>query len=217
VTKSKFRTTFNPGDDSQLELPSIDFDQTEAALLYVGTLNWEANVDGLLWFFDAVWPKLKVQNPALRFDIAGGNIDPRIEEKVKELTDVNLLGFVDDLEPLFKRSRVFVSPLRFGSGIKVKVLNSMCRGLPVVTTSVGTEGLGTSHMTHLAETDDPNEMVEFIELLLKDKVLWETLEVNSRELITQNYTWKKVLGFLVQEVTELANEAPRIDSVGARV
>lgn len=206
ASKEKFRTTFTPGDDTQLDLPSIKFDQTEKSLFYVGTLNWEANVDGLLWFFDEVWPALKRQTPELRFDIAGGNIDPRVTKAAENLQDVNLLGFVDDLEPLFQRSRIFVSPLRFGSGIKVKVLNSMCRGLPVVTTSVGAEGLGTTHMTHLAITDEANEMVEKINQLLEDKQAWEHLEKNSRELIRDNYTWKRVLGHMVDEMTTLANQ-----------
>lgn len=206
VCKSKFRFTSTPGDDTQLDLPPINFDKTDNTLFYVGTLNWEANVDGLLWFFDTVWQGLKAKNPEIRLNIAGGNIDPRLLEATKNLQDINFLGFVEDLEPLFQNSKLTIAPLKFGSGIKVKVLNSMCRGLPTVTTSVGAEGLGAKHMEHLAIADEPEEMIEAISRLLVDKQLWMEFAKNSRALIQERHTWKSVLGQMVQEMTELVAE-----------
>lgn len=203
VPRDKFRETFHLGDDSQLALPTIEFDTTDEALLYVGTLNWEANVDGLVWFLESVWPTLKKNFPNLRFDIAGGNPDPRIILASQALKDVRLLGFVDDLEPLFKQSRLFMAPLRFGSGIKVKVLNAMCRGLPVVTTSVGAEGIAAKHMEHLSITDDANSMITAITDLLKNKQRWEQIEKASRELIRERYTWERILGYMVTEIGHL--------------
>ena len=201
---SQARETYHLGDDTQLSLPSIKFEETEKRLLYVGTLSWEANVDGLLWFIDQVWPNLKTNNPNLILDIAGGNPAQRLVDRVDQINDINLLGFVDDLEPLFKRSRVFVAPLTFGSGIKVKVLNSMCRGLPISTTSVGAEGIDAEHMTHLCIDDTPEAMVASIDRLLHDQSLWETLEENSRERVREKYTWDKVLGFMVSEINKLS-------------
>lgn len=204
VSRDKFRETFHLGDDSQLALPSIEFDKTEEVLLYVGTLNWEANIDGLLWFLEEVWPSVKAKRSKLRFDIAGGNPDPRIKAACEPLTDVNLLGFVEDLEPLFIRSRLFMAPLRFGSGIKVKVLNAMCRGLPVITTSAGAEGISATHMQHLSITDEPRAMSQAILNLLQDKSAWLSIEHSSRELIREKYTWERVLGYMVSEIKQLS-------------
>lgn len=201
--RARFRETYHLGDDSQLALQTIRFENTERALLYVGTLNWEANVDGLLWFLDQVWPALKRKQPELRFDIVGGSPDQRIIDAAELLADVNLLGFVDDLEPLFQRSRLFIAPLRFGSGIKVKVLNTMCRGIPVITTSVGSEGIAAEHFKHLSITDDAESMEAAIVRLLDDSVLWQSIEHQSRELIRKNYTWKRVLGYMVDEISAL--------------
>ena len=197
------RETFHLGDDSQLALPSIKFEETEKRLLYIGTLSWEANVDGLIWFLDFIWPDIKANNPSLILDIAGGNPAQRLVEKVAQNKDIHLLGFVDDLEPLFKRSRVFVAPLTYGSGIKVKVLNSMCRGLPISTTSVGAEGIDANHLTHLCIDDTASDMVCSIDRLLHDQALWQTIEQKSRALVREKYTWDRVLGYMVSEINQI--------------
>lgn len=206
VCKDKFRETYHLGDDSQLDLPSIRFDQTRKKILYVGTLNWEANIDGLLWFIKEVWPQIVQSDPSIVLDIVGGNPDTRIVAACEPHANIHLLGFVENLEDCFKDSRVFIAPLRFGSGIKVKVLNSMCRGLPIVTTSVGVEGIDIEHMKHSMVADDALAYATAVIRLMVDKVLWETIETNSRKLIVSKYTWKKVLGDLNQEIIQLCND-----------
>ncbi|GGF62875.1 glycosyltransferase [Alteromonas lipolytica] len=202
TVKEKCRVTYHLGDDSQLDLPSLQYEDTEKALLYVGTLNWEANVDGLLWFLQDVWPQLKAIHPDLQFYVVGANPDERLVQLVSESDGVELVGFVDDLETYFTRARVFVSPLRFGSGIKVKVLNAMSRGLPVVTTSVGAEGLDFTNLQHLAVTDCAQQMVAYTDLILRDKHQWQQMEQCSRALIASQYTWNKVLGSMVTEINQ---------------
>ena len=203
VDSAKFRETYHLGDDSQLNLPSIAFKETEKRLLYVGTLSWEANVDGLVWFLESVWPKIKMIHPDLEFDIVGGKPDTRIVDAASNLDGVNLLGFVKDLEPILCRSRLFMAPLRFGSGIKVKVLNTMCRGVPVITTSVGAEGIAAEHLVHLTINDDADGMVNSIHKLLEDEESWSKIEQHSRQLIRERYTWAKVLGFMLSEIDGL--------------
>ncbi len=203
VDLGKFRETYHLGDDSQLSLPSVVFKETEKRLLYVGTLSWEANVDGLVWFLEYVWPQVKAKHYDLQFDIAGGNPDKRIVDAAMDLEGVNLLGFVEDLEPLFCRSRLFMAPLRFGSGIKVKVLNTMCRGVPVVTTSVGAEGIAAEHLVHLTINDDADGMVASINQLLEDEATWNKIESESRQQIRDRYTWAKVRGYMVDEIEGL--------------
>jgi polysaccharide biosynthesis protein PslH len=203
VPKEKFAETYHLGDDSQLDLPSIRFDDTQNKILYVGTLNWEANVDGLLWFLAEIWPKIHEREPTVTLDIVGGNPDPRIVAACQGLSGVQLLGFVDDLETCFSQARVFIAPLRFGSGIKVKVLNSMCRGLPIVTTTVGVEGLDVVNFKHIVVADTVPEYTQAILQLMSDKDAWEIIEKNSRELIAAKYTWKKVLGDMNSGVENL--------------
>jgi polysaccharide biosynthesis protein PslH len=201
--RERCRVTYHLGDDSQLELPDLKFENTEKALLYVGTLNWEANVDGLLWFFESVWPAIKVRHPDLIFYVVGGKPDQRLLMAAQDLQGVEFTGFVEDLEPLFSRCRLFMAPLRFGSGIKVKVLNAMCRGLPTITTPVGSEGLSAQNMLHLSITESAPAMVDAMNTLLTDKQSWQVLEHESRELVRAHYTWKRVLGNMVEEIRSI--------------
>ena len=194
------RETYHLGDDSQLALPSIAFKDTQKTLLYVGTLNWEANVDGLLWFFEKVWPQVVAQQPDTRMQVVGSKPDPRLTRAAAHDPRIEFTGFVEDLEPLFQVSRLFLAPLRFGSGIKVKVLNAMCRGLPTITTPVGAEGLAAQHMEHLSITDTAEDMARSILHLMENEADWLRLESQSRALVREKYTWKKVLGYMVDQI-----------------
>lgn len=194
------RETYHLGDDSQLALPSIAFKDTQKTLLYVGTLNWEANVDGLLWFFEKVWPLVVAQQPDTRMQVVGSKPDPRLTRAAAHDPRIEFTGFVEDLEPLFQVSRLFLAPLRFGSGIKVKVLNAMCRGLPTITTPVGAEGLAAQHMEHLSITDTAEDMARSILHLMENEADWLRLESQSRALVREKYTWKKVLGYMADQI-----------------
>jgi glycosyltransferase involved in cell wall biosynthesis len=135
---------------------------------------------------------LKTRHSDLKLYVIGKNPDKRLLDAAEGDPDIVFTGFVEDPEAYFKRSRVFIAPLRFGSGIKVKVLNAMYRGIPVVTTSVGNEGLAARHMHHLALADTPEDMVQSILRLLTDNQIWQHLRQESRKLVAEQYTWKKL-------------------------
>ena len=200
----KFRETFHLGDESLLFLEELDFGQTENALFFCGTLTWEANIDGLLWFLDKGWPELKKKFPGLKFYITGKNPDPRIVKAVQNIQsgDIILTGFVEDLDPYFKRCRVFVSPLRFGSGIKVKVMNALYRGIPTVTTSVGAEGLSVTNGVEIFMEDEIAKFVDAISILLTDESKWNEMSIKSRLLAQQKYTWASVLNIVESAIEE---------------
>lgn len=191
--KSKFIETYHLGDDALLQLPNLEYDQTELALLYVGTLSWEANIDGLVWFYQEAWQDIKKQFPGIKLYIIGKHPDNRIKEIAAKDTAIILTGFVEDIEPYFQRSRIFITPLRFGSGIKVKVVNALYRGIPCVTTSIGVEGLKAVNGKHLFYKDTAEDYVAAISVLLTNIELWHIFRDNSRALAQQYYTWDYVL------------------------
>ncbi|MFH2092950.1 MAG: glycosyltransferase [Pseudomonadota bacterium] len=192
IKHEKFYETFHLGDEGLLNQPGLDFDRTEKALLYIGTLSWEPNVDGLIWFIKHAWDRLKAKNPLIRFYIVGENPGKKLQTLVRSKKDIVLTGFVADPAPYYARCRIFVAPLRFGGGIKVKIINAMYRGIPIVTTQTGTEGLLLKDRVHAAISEDLNKMVSDIHLLLRDKALWKALQNNARCLARQEYMWNKV-------------------------
>jgi glycosyltransferase involved in cell wall biosynthesis len=200
---TRYLETFHLGDEQLLTLPELHWEGTEKALMFVGTLTWEANVDGLLWFLEHGWDVIRECHPDLKFYIIGKQPDQRIVDMVKSKgEDVVLTGFVKNLEDYFPRCRVFISPLRFGSGIKVKVMNAMYRGIPTVTTAVGAEGLLVEHRDHMMISDDMAGFTDSIHQLLTDRAKWEHLRDRSRSLARRKYTWDAVLDIVRQAVDE---------------
>lgn len=191
--RKKFVETYHLGDDHLLTEPTLNFDSTERALLYVGTLSWEANIDGLMWFFHNSWNLIRKKNPDIKLFIIGKHPDARLKEIAAKDPNIVLTGFVDDLEPYFSKCRIFITPLRFGSGIKVKVVNALYRGIPCVTTTIGTEGLKVKDGEHIFIKNDPQDFAAAVEVLLQDKTTWEKFRSNSRSIAQQYYTWDNVL------------------------
>jgi glycosyltransferase involved in cell wall biosynthesis len=189
---SKFIDTYHLGDEDNLNLPSINFGDTALRVLFIGTLTWEANSHGLLWFLNQSWPLIKKRVPSVRLTIAGVCTDSLKKRLLRLEPDAQLLNFVDDLEPLYKSHRVFVAPLRFGSGIKVKVVNALYRGMPTVTTEEGAAGLLVKNREHLFIEQSAVGFANSVILLLKDRSLWQKFSNKSRLLMRETYTWDVV-------------------------
>lgn len=204
VNPKKFRETFHLGDESLLELPELSFDKNENSIFYCGTLTWEANVDGLLWFINTGWKPLKEKFPDLKFYITGKNPDARIINAIKEnkIEGIELTGFVENLDEYFQKSKVFISPLRFGSGIKVKVMNALYRGIPAVTTSVGAEGLSVVNGEQIFISDNMADFIQQISTLIEDEALWNQFRIRSRALAKEKYTWQNVLKIVENAIEE---------------
>lgn len=200
VSPAKCKETFHLGDDAPLTAPDLDLARTDKQLLYFGLLSWEANTDGLMWFLEQVYPQIKARHPETRLRIAGKGASPRLQATVDAHPDVSLLGFVDDLEPLLATSRVFIAPLRFGAGIKVKVLTALARGLPTVTTSIGAEGLAVASMSHLAIADTAADFANAVSHLLEDDAACLAMATAARALVRERYTWDRILAGLDEAI-----------------
>ena len=198
---AKFYPTYHLGDESNLYLPPLTYSNSEEKLLFVGTLSWQANLDGLLWFIKHVWPQIKLKRPKASFTIVGGHSEAIGRQILALDSQIKLAGFVKDLEPYFQTHRVFVAPLNFGSGIKVKVVSAMYRGMPLVTTSVGAEGLDVEHGQHLLIGDTPESFAQQVLTLLNTPVAWRRLAQQSRQLMASKYTWQVVYKHFDMAVT----------------
>jgi len=193
ISKDKFFETLHLGDEELIGLPNISYKDTEQSLLVIGSLDWEANRDGLLWFLRKVWPLLSKEYASLRFNIIGRNPGEEVENEVSRHDGISLLGFVDDLNQYYSSSRVFLAPLRFGSGIKVKIINALYRGIPISTTSIGAEGLAVETGRDIYIADSAEEMANQIAILLNDEQQWNEIRDNSRALARKYYTWDTTL------------------------
>lgn len=198
--KEKFRDYLHLGDDSQIKLPIPDYTKLENALLYVGTLTWEANVEGLVWFVTECWQPLRSEFPDIRLFIAGKNPDTRLLDLEKRYEGIRVTGFVEDLEDYFTRCKINIIPLRFGSGMKVKTINGLCRGIPIVTTTIGAEGLEVTDAKDIFICDTPERMQQKIGLLLRDRKTWESIAAESKKTAAAHYTWESLYKILDENI-----------------
>ena len=157
-------------------------------ILFLGGFGHQPNVDGVLWFEKEILPYLVSVIPDLKFIIAGTNPTPEIEKLAS--TNVAVTGYIKDLTPILSSVRVFVSPLRYGAGIKGKIITSMSYGVPVVTTAVGAEGIGLTHGENAIIVDDPKKFAEAVVDLYSNKFLWNKLSENSISFIQNNFSTK---------------------------
>ncbi|GIW23333.1 MAG: glycosyl transferase [Candidatus Sericytochromatia bacterium] len=202
IQNNKIDLIMSVGDDNLLNKPDLNFNECENSILFIGTLSWEANLDGLIWFLEQGWNILKNKIPDVKFYIVGKNPPDKLLKVVKRDKDVILTGFVEDLEEYYRKSKVFISPLRFGSGIKIKNINAMYRGIPLVTTSIGIEGINGMDGIHFMVADDINNFIDKIHALMTRKELWEKISYAARRLMREEYTWEKSLSKLKEIIDQ---------------
>lgn len=128
-------------------------------VLYIGSLSWAPNIEGLNWFLEKVWPL--VHNGVLK--VIGGGAPTSLIDAIARAGG-EYLGFVEDVRPYESEAKVFIAPLLSGSGIKLKILNGMAAGIPTVTTKIGVEGFpDPASAISLSVTDDPVAYAKYIE------------------------------------------------------
>lgn len=173
--------------------PAPDVRQmTEAAeTLFIGGMHWPPNADGVEWFAHQVLPAVIARVPSVRFTAVGKQ--PPSSLQAEALAGrVDAPGYVDELQPFWERSRVFVVPLRAGGGMRVKILDAWARGVPVVSTTVGAEGLAYSPGENLLLADSASEFAEAVVQLLTDQALADRLARGGRATLEQHYDWRTV-------------------------
>ncbi len=160
------------------------FDTTED-LLFVGNFAHPPNVDAMLYFTREIFPKIKARLPHVKLYIVGNNPTDEIQ-KLKS-KDIIVTGFVPDLKPYLLKARISVSPLRYGAGMKGKIGEALSYGLPVVTTSIGAEGMHLENEEHALIADDSASFADAVVRLYNDRQLWEKLAHSGRALV--NTLW----------------------------
>jgi len=148
------------------------FEET-SGLLFIGGYNHTPNVDAVVWFVRDVLPKVVAEIPDITLTLLGAN--PPDSVLALESERVRVPGFLHDVEPYFTRSRVFVTPVRFGAGMKGKIGQSLGYGLPVVSTSVGVEGFGLKDGENCLVADSDSAFAGAVVRLYRDRELWQKL------------------------------------------
>lgn len=166
-------------------------DPEPGSVIFAGALTYDANRIGADWFLRRVLPHLAEQVPDLRFRITG-NSDGVDLSTLPLGPGCELTGYVPDVRPVIARSVVSVVPLLTGGGTRLKILESMALGTPVVATAKGAEGLDVRHGENILIADDPIDFVRWVEALLRDGRLRARIADGGRTLVRSRYAWDVV-------------------------
>ncbi len=174
------------GVDTSYFTPTPDAGREEC-LLFVGYYHNESNRDAVRWFGRTVWPRLRKEYPQLRFFVVGRGAQPSLIEWARRDPRVVMTGEVDDVRPYLARARVFICPIRIGSGFRAKILEALAAGVPVVSTSLGAEGIAENADDALLLADTPERMLSGIRLLLSDSRLRAAMGAKARALAVRRF------------------------------
>ena len=170
---------------------------TEPIAAFVALLGWPPNVDAAVWLTREVWPLVRAAVPGARLLIVGR--DPARAVRELATADVEVTGTVVDVRPYLARARVALAPLRSGSGSRLKVLEALDAGRPVVGTSKGLEGLEDLVGHGAVVADGATAMARQIARLLVDAPHAEELGVRGHRAVAASYSWKRVLSPLLDD------------------
>ncbi len=184
---------------------SFNIERKRNRLLAISSWKWAPNYEGLKWFLNEVWPKLKDKKPTLEFDIIGAGL-PKSLIKKHASTRIHFHGFVEDLETFRQTNTIFIAPLFSGSGMKIKIIEAMASGIPIVTTKIGAEGIDITHGIEYLEANSIQEFIKSIELLLSDTYLHQNISIASEKKVEEKYSLEKIgqnlTAFLIKVINQ---------------
>jgi O-antigen biosynthesis protein len=172
-------------------------DQREpGSILFVGFFRHEPNVQAVDYFCRDVLPLIRKDRPDVRLQIVGASPPVKIQQLANE-PGIDVLGKVDDISAYYRKCAVFVAPILKGSGTRLKILEAMASGSPVVSTTVGAEGLDVRDGKHLLIGDTPEAMADAVKTLLSNQELTKSIAAQARKLVVARYDWDAIAAQLL--------------------
>jgi glycosyltransferase involved in cell wall biosynthesis len=174
-------------------------------VLSIATMHYPPNAEAVRWFRDAIWPIVQADDARATFDVVGPRPPADLVDWGAQDPRVTIHGYVEDVAALYADAAVFVVPLRSGSGVRVKVLEAMAAGVPVVSTSIGIEGLEVMPGEHLLVADDPTAFAGHVLDLLSSHERRQAFANAGRRRVLERYDWRVCCQPLLGVYRALAN------------
>ena len=177
----------------QYEDPQID--EHKISLFHLGSMNWQPNIEGMTWFLENVWKKVAERHPKLTLVLAGkGN------KKVfgnLTLSNMQVFDFVENAQNFIKAHDIMVVPLLSGSGMRIKIMEGLALGKPVITTTIGAEGIAVTDKENILIADTPEAMIQMIDFCVNNVEKCAEIGRNARKLIECRYAQEGITKDLI--------------------
>jgi sugar transferase (PEP-CTERM/EpsH1 system associated) len=175
---------------------------SKQTIVFVGHMDYHANIDAVTWFSRVAWPEISRTHPALHFMIVGR--DPSPEVRALASDRIHVTGTVADVRPFYASAVAAVVPLRVGSGTRLKILEAMAAGVPVVSTKLGAEGIDVEHDLHFLQADSGPDIAAAVHRIASSDETRSRLSQTARELVHRAYDWSVIGKHLFRLHEELA-------------
>lgn len=172
-------------------------------ILFYGAMGRYENYASAIWFIKNVLYKIK--DTEVRLVVLGSRPHPSLQKYAGNR--VIITGFVDDIRPYFQHSLCLVAPLILGAGVKIKIIESLTAGLPVLTNDIGIEGIPAEDGKSYYHCNKPEDYIEKIQLLLDDRSYAQAMSINEKNLANEIYDYDKSLEIFVKKVSDMACKA----------
>lgn len=188
---------YNPGLFDASLLPREVTEQP--TLLFCGALDYSPNVDAIDWFLKAIWPQIHQHLPTARWRIVGKSPGKAAQLWARQ-PGVELIGEVPDVRPWYQSSWLQVVPLRIGGGTRLKIVESLAMQCPVVSTTLGAQGLNVRHNHDITLVDTPTDWVDAIVRLCSEPQQLKTMAQRGEQTVQRNYRWEQLGLQLIQHL-----------------
>ncbi len=190
--------------DSIRPSKNLPLDNAAPVLLFQGVMDWHPNRDAVEYFVREILSRIREQCPNVRFIVAGRNPPVEFVKRLSLETQIEFTGTVPDMRPYIAAANVVVVPLRVGGGTRIKILEACSAGRPVVSTTIGAEGLNLEAGKEIILADEPLEFARSVITLLHDSILSESIAKSARSAVVERYshlTLEKILRSLTNTFT----------------
>lgn len=184
--------------------PSSEKSAQTINLLFTGVMDYKPNIDAVHWFVNNCWEQIKADIPNVTFTVAGMSPVKSITE-LSEDKQIEITGFVEDIMPFYNKAHIFVAPFTIARGVQNKVLQAMSCAIPVVTTSLGAEGIKCTNDKDILIANTRDEFVKHCIALSNEPEYRQSIAEAARNTILQHYAWHSVLLPLSTALTHSQN------------
>ncbi|NIR50946.1 glycosyltransferase [candidate division KSB1 bacterium] len=183
-------------------------DSKPNSLVWTGSMAGPYNRDAVVYFLEEIWPIISERAPAASVTFVGGSPPKVLKKRSRRCATIKYTGYVHDVRPYVADAEVFIAPLRAGSGTKIKILNAMAQGKPVVTTSVGAEGIDAEPEKEIIVADESEKFAERIVFLLQHPDRAKRIGLRARKLIERTYDWRLISRTIQDVYADLEKNVP---------
>jgi polysaccharide biosynthesis protein PslH len=180
-------------------------------LAFVGSMDWDPNEDGVVWFLESIYPFIRQAVPNASLVVVGRNPSSRLLALARKSRSVEITGWVSDVRPFLSQAEVVVVPLRIGGGTRIKIPEAMAMAKAVVSTPIGAEGLPFQDNQQIRIAEHARDFADDVVELLENARLRNEMQNAARREVTENYGWEAVVDKvedILRRVTALGKQEP---------